>query len=82
VKELDIDWRSQAICRDLHDDTFFPEKSEIAQAKRAQRICNSCPVADQCGAFALAHNERWGIWGGKSTHARRKPPQYLGGGMG
>jgi WhiB family transcriptional regulator, redox-sensing transcriptional regulator len=82
VNELDTDWRSQAICRDLHDDTFFPEKSEIDKSKRAQSICDSCSVAVECEAFAMANNERWGIWGGKSTHARRKPRQYLGGGIG
>jgi WhiB family redox-sensing transcriptional regulator len=83
VTELDIYWRSRALCSDLHDDTFFPEKSEIGKAKEAQRICDSCcPVAEQCEAFALANNEKWGIWGGKSTHARRKPRAYLGGGIG
>ena len=82
MTELDTRWHNRAICRDLQDDTFFPEKSEIGKAKKAQRICDHCPVAAQCEDFSLANNEKWGIWGGKSTHARRKPRQYLGGGIG
>lgn len=85
--DLDTLWQEKARCRDLNDDTFFPEKSDIGQAKRAQNICGTekhprCPVREQCEAFARDTNQKWGIWGGKSTHARRKPPAYLGGGVG
>lgn len=68
----------------MNDDTFFPEKSEVDKAKRAQEMCGDeehprCPVREQCEAFAKVNNEKWGIWGGKSTHARRKPRLSLSG---
>jgi WhiB family redox-sensing transcriptional regulator len=60
-----IDW-SRAKCRDgaaTMLGLFFSEQlDDIAQAKR---ICQICPLMEECLAGALARREPWGVWGGQ-----------------
>ncbi len=77
MKELDTSWHSRAICRDLGDDTFFPEKSDPDGAVRAKRICTHCPVNSECHGFAEDSKQRWGIWGGEKFPLPRGVPLYL-----
>lgn len=35
-----------------------------------QAICAACPVRAACLAHARAHDESWGIWGGRTTRER------------
>jgi WhiB family transcriptional regulator, redox-sensing transcriptional regulator len=43
-------------------DAFFPiHASDTAAAKQA---CASCPVRAECLAYALEHDQRYGVWGG------------------
>jgi hypothetical protein len=35
-------------------------------------VCDSCPVAEQCLAHAIEHNETSGMWGGWTPEERRK----------
>jgi hypothetical protein len=42
--------------------------SVVVPAQRARR---ECPVKEECLEYALAHGERWGVWGGKSERERR-----------
>ncbi len=54
-------------------DLFFAEArggSHNAE-RRAVRICGGCPFRQPCLAFALKHDERFGVWGG-STEADRE----------
>lgn len=37
----------------------------------ARRICAACPVQEKCLAYAMAHPEVVGIWGGRTTYERR-----------
>jgi hypothetical protein len=37
-----------------------------------QRVCLSCDVRAECLEYALAHDERFGIWGGLSERERRR----------
>lgn len=70
------DWRAAALCRtEEHDpELFFPKGYEgpwqlvIADAKK---ICARCPAADECLAFALAHNIGDGIFGGLTEKERK-----------
>jgi len=67
------DWRQDALCAQIDTDMFFPGKGEsTADAKRA---CMTCPVRTQCLEDALANNERYGVWGGKSERERRRLEQ-------
>ena len=67
IEELapEIDW-SRAKCRDgaaTMTGLFFSEQlDDIAQAKR---ICQICPLMEECLAGALARREPWGVWGGQ-----------------
>ncbi|MES8969273.1 WhiB family transcriptional regulator, partial [Cutibacterium acnes] len=36
------------------------------------RICESCEVRQECLEYALANDERFGIWGGLSEMERRR----------
>ena len=38
----------------------------------AKKVCLACPVRKQCLDYALANDERFGIWGGLSERERRK----------
>lgn len=68
----DPDWRDLAQCRGLDDAIFFPFSEDPLASKSAKRVCQVCPVQDQCLAFALESAQPSGIWGGLSTGERRK----------
>jgi len=63
------EWRAKAACKGMTD-LFFPAKQEDVDAPKA--ICHTCPVERQCLAWALAHGEKFGIWGGVSERGRRR----------
>ncbi len=64
----DID--QSARCVDADPEAFFPDKGE--STKEAKRICSDCPVKQPCLDFALANDEKFGIWGGLSPKERRR----------
>jgi len=63
-------WRADALCAQTDPDAFFPDKGGSTRA--AKQICGECDVRAQCLEWALAHDERFGIWGGASERERRK----------
>jgi len=63
------DWESAALCAQTDPEEFYPERG--GNAKVPKRICSACPVRDECLAYALATDERFGIWGGLSERERR-----------
>jgi WhiB family transcriptional regulator, redox-sensing transcriptional regulator len=63
-------WYEQAACLDKDADCFFPEKGGSTRA--AKRICQTCSVQTECLDYALANDERFGIWGGLSERERRR----------
>ncbi|AGM09412.1 MULTISPECIES: WhiB family transcriptional regulator [Amycolatopsis] len=64
------DWQERALCAQTDPEAFFPEKG--GSTREAKRICLGCEVKDECLEYALAHDERFGIWGGLSERERRK----------
>jgi len=71
-------WRDSALCAQTDPELFFPEKD--GRASIAKRVCLGCPVRRECLEYALANDERHGIWGGLSEKARRDlKPRYVGG---
>jgi WhiB family redox-sensing transcriptional regulator len=66
----DEPWRDDAICAQTDPEAFFPEKG--GSTREAKQICRSCDVRPECLDYALAHNERFGIWGGLSERDRRR----------
>lgn len=66
----DRSWMLDAKCLDADPEAFFPEKG--GSTREAKRICNACPVQDECLEWALDNEERFGIWGGMSERERRR----------
>lgn len=62
-------WQNDALCAEVDPELFFPEKG--GSTRDAKRICTSCDVKLQCLEYALANDERFGIWGGQSDRFRR-----------
>ncbi|BAU95129.1 transcriptional regulator [Corynebacterium suranareeae] len=67
---VEQEWQEQALCAQTDPEAFFPEKG--GSTREAKRICQGCPVRDDCLEFALEHDERFGIWGGLSERERRR----------
>jgi WhiB family redox-sensing transcriptional regulator len=63
-------WYQRAACLDKDADCFFPEKG--GSTRPAKRICQTCAVQTECLEYALANDERFGIWGGLSERERRR----------
>lgn len=76
------DWMGKAACGDVDPEMFTPDQG--GSPTPALRICNGvkskdprdarrpCEVREDCLLYALAHNERIGIWGGKTARERTK----------
>lgn len=64
------EWMVDARCLDADPEAFFPEKG--GSTREAKRICADCPVTGECLEYALANDERFGIWGGLSERERRR----------
>ena len=63
-------WENDAMCISADPECFFPEKG--GSAKPAYKICQRCSVTDECLQYALANDERFGVWGGKSERQRHR----------
>lgn len=63
-------WMADAVCAQTDPESFFPEKG--GSTREAKKVCFSCEARTECLQYALAHNERWGVWGGVSERERRK----------
>lgn len=63
-------WQERALCAQTDPEAFFPEKG--GSTREAKRICSGCDVKAECLDYALAHDERFGIWGGLSERERRR----------
>jgi hypothetical protein len=63
-------WVTQARCRGLPREAFFPGRGEDLDPARA--ICAECPVIGQCQEYAIPISELHGVWGGLSENERRR----------
>ncbi|KNX35954.1 hypothetical protein VV01_21525 [Luteipulveratus halotolerans] len=63
-------WQKHALCAKTDPETFYPERGQSSAP--AERICRKCRVAAECLDYALAHGERFGVWGGTSERRRRR----------
>lgn len=69
-------WQDRALCAQTDPEAFFPEKG--GSTREAKKICQRCPVRAECLEYALAHDERFGIWGGLSERERRRLKRGIG----
>jgi WhiB family redox-sensing transcriptional regulator len=65
-----MSWQERALCAQTDPEAFFPEKG--GSTREAKRVCTGCEVRAECLDYALANDERFGIWGGLSERERRK----------
>ncbi len=66
----ELAWQERALCAQTDPEAFFPEKG--GSTREAKRVCMSCEVRAECLEYALAKDERFGIWGGLSERERRR----------
>ncbi|GAA0306917.1 WhiB family transcriptional regulator [Kineococcus aurantiacus] len=66
----DPGWAELALCAQTDPEAFFPEKG--GSTREAKRVCLGCEVRQECLEYALANDERFGIWGGLSERERRR----------
>ena len=69
-EEGELAWQADALCAQTDPEAFFPEKG--GSTRDAKRVCSECPVSEACLDYALAKDERFGIWGGLSERERRR----------
>lgn len=65
-----VAWSVYATCSQADPEAWFPDKG--GSTRDAKKICFECPVRRQCLEYALANDERFGVWGGLSERERRK----------
>ncbi|SHT12945.1 transcriptional regulator [Mycobacteroides abscessus subsp. abscessus] len=85
ASDLDLDWRSKAVCDPDDQESHFLTVEELVEdgvtqelatemvayaEQRAKATCSRCPVLDMCRTWALDNGEEFGIWGG-TTPAER-----------
>lgn len=72
---IDPDWRLGAECLKYGYDTHFPDyegkggihtKKAQAEIAAAKAICRYCVARPGCLAYALSHDEKYGVWAGLS----------------
>lgn len=71
------EWRHDAACRGADHDLFFHPDDERGPRRRqreaaAKTVCATCPVINECLAWALEVAEPFGVWGGRSAEQRDK----------
>lgn len=72
----DLGWQESALCAQTDPEAFFPEKG--GSTREARKVCRACDVRAECLEYALAHDERFGIWGGLSERERRRLKREAG----
>ncbi|MFE0099888.1 WhiB family transcriptional regulator [Streptomyces sp. NPDC059009] len=73
--ETEAAWQEQALCAQTGPDFFFPEPG--SSVREAKLICELCEMRTACLEYALANDERFGVWGGlseKERYALRRRP--------
>lgn len=69
-------WQERGLCCQTDPDAFFPDQGGSTRA--IKRICRRCEVKEECLDYALAHDERFGVWGGLSERERRRLKRGIG----
>jgi WhiB family redox-sensing transcriptional regulator len=77
TKTRDVTWQQRGACRTGNSSDFYPpmhtegKHERLARERRAKSICAACPVRLRCLEYAIAADERYGIWGGLNNDERR-----------
>ena len=68
-------WYTEARCKGLPSDVFYPPDNERGNRRRrreerAKQICRGCPVLGICREHALTAHEAYGVWGATTPQER------------
>ena len=64
-------WMADAACTDHPTpEIFFPEPG-AGKDVAAKAVCATCPVLEECGAYAMVHAPD-GVWGGMNANERSR----------
>ncbi len=68
----ELGWQERALCAqtDPPESFFPPEKG--GSTREAKKVCLACEVRSECLEYALANDERFGIWGGGLSERERR----------
>ncbi|WP_236242640.1 WhiB family transcriptional regulator [Streptomyces sp. CC228A] len=64
----ELSWQKTALCAQTGPELFFPEPG--SSTREAKFLCGRCDARGACLEYALAHDERFGVWGGLSEQER------------
>lgn len=65
-------WAARAACLGADCDLFFAPVVDLNATRAARAYCRSCPVQVDCLDYALATEQRDGIWGNTDPRQRRQ----------
>lgn len=76
LDDLYPEWQDKAHCRGVGVNYYFGDEAEqptmsIKQVRQASKLCDVCPVFDQCLRWALEKREYYGVWAGTSGRTRK-----------
>lgn len=71
------DWQLRGLCRDEDPEVFFlPDNARMGEKTKrvnlAKKVCEGCPVIQECLSYALKSQQDYGVWGGMSQDERRR----------
>lgn len=89
-----FDWRTQGACSASDADLHYADADELIEEQgysrpaakafvreaeeMAKAICVGCPIRSKCLAAAMANEEQYGVWGGKTVAERAAyRPAYM-----
>lgn len=64
---------------EVHDERIYESNTDLyvenyanrgVTPTQAAKLCDGCHVIDECLAFALANEEKYGVWGGTTPRQR------------
>jgi WhiB family redox-sensing transcriptional regulator len=61
---------TNALCKEIGSEIFFPEKHEAYLVTYAKWVCKRCPLIQECRQYAMENEDIVGVWGGTSTLER------------
>ncbi|MFD3955527.1 MULTISPECIES: WhiB family transcriptional regulator [Streptomyces] len=70
VTEDALDWQESALCAQTGPEFFFPAPG--SSTREAKQLCGACEGRVACLEYALANDERFGVWGGLSEKERER----------
>ena len=62
-------WMEDALCHEVDADLFY-ETRRGRHSREAIQVCQLCRVKDECLEWAIAHDEHYGVWGGRTPMQR------------